>query len=128
MEPNKVVARCKDGTVLKGTTIDFSPNKKDFHLELLKGEIINIDVEKLKALFFVKDFIGDKNRNDIYNDVVPGGGRKIQVKFKDGELLTGYAQSYSPSRLGFFVIPADIQGNNERIFIINSATEEVAFL
>jgi hypothetical protein len=128
MAPNKVVARFKDGAVMKGHTSDFFPARKDFHLELLSGERITIETDKLKALLFVKDFTGDGNRKDVYNDVIPGGGRKIQVKFKDGELVTGFSQGYSPDRLGFFIIPADTKNNNERIFIVNSATEEVTFL
>lgn len=128
MTVNKVVASFKDGTVIKGHTSDFFPNKKDFHLELLSGERISIETDQLKAIFFVKDFTGDEDRKDLYNDVIPGGGRKIQVKFKDGELVTGYSQGYSPDRFGFFIIPADAKNNNERIFVINSATEEVTFL
>ena len=128
MAINKVVAGLKDGTVMKGNTSDFFPNRKDFSLELQSGERVKIDTGQLKALFFVKDFTGNKNRKDNYNDVIPGGGRKIQVKFKDGELVIGYSQGYSPDRLGFFVIPADKDSNNERIFVVNSATKEVTFL
>jgi hypothetical protein len=128
MEKSKVLARFKDGTLMKGHTEDFFPNKKDFHLELLSGEIVKIETEQLKSLFFVKDFEGDKKHENTYNGVVPGGGRKIQIKFKDGELIIGYSQGYSPDRPGFFIMPADLQGNNERIFVITSATEEVTVL
>ena len=128
MEKNKVVARFKDGTLIKGHTEDFFPNKKAFHLELLNGKTVNIETEQLKALFFVKDFEGDKNRKDSYNDAVPGGGRKVQIKFKDGESVIGYSQGFSPYRPGFFVIPADTQSNNERFFVVKSATEKVTFL
>ena len=128
MAINKVVASFKDGTVMKGHTSDFFPNRKDFHLELPGGERVTIDTEKLKAIFFVKDFTGDQNRKDVYHDAISGGDRKIQVKFKDGELVIGYSQGYSPDRLGFFIIPADTKNNNERIFVVNSATEEVVFL
>ena len=128
MAINKVVASFKDGTVMKGHTSDFFPNRKGFHLELPGGERVTIDTEKLKAIFFVKDFTGDQNRKDVYHDAISGGDRKIQVKFKDGELVIGYSQGYSPDRLGFFIIPANIQNNNERIFVVNSATEEVVFL
>ena len=128
MAINKVVASFKDGTVMKGHTSDFFPNRKGFHPELPGGERVTIDTEKLKAIFFVKDFTGDQNRKDVYHDAISGGGRKIQVKFKDGELVIGYSQGYSPDRLGFFIIPANIQNNNERIFVVNSATEEVVFL
>ena len=128
MEKPKVIARFKDGVLVKGYTGDFFPNKNTFHLEQLNGEVASIDTEQLKAVFFVKDFEGNKNHEDTYSDTVPGGGRKIQVKFKDGELVIGFAQSYSPDRHGFFMIPADTQNNNERIFVIISATEEVTFL
>ena len=128
MALSKVVARFKDGAVMKGHTSNFSPGRNNFHLELSSGEKVNIETEHLKALFFVKDFTGDGNRKDAYNDVISGAGRKIQIKFKDGELIAGYSYGYSPDRLGFFIIPADTKNNNERIFIVNSATEEVTFL
>jgi hypothetical protein len=128
MAKNKVIARFKDGTLMKGKSADFFPNRKTFHLELPSGEVVDIETEQLKSLFFVKDFEGNKKREDSYHDVVPGGGRKVQIKFKDGESVIGYTQGFSPDRPGFFVIPADMKGNNERIFVITSATEEVTFL
>ncbi len=128
MISNKVVLSFKDGTVLKGLTSDFFPNKKDFHLTFEDGKITTVIMENLKAVFFVKDYAGDKSRKDIYEDDISGGGRKIYIKFKDNEEITAFCQSYSLSRPGFFVVPADKKGNNERIFIINSATAEVKFL
>jgi hypothetical protein len=128
MEINKIVARYKGGIIKKGTTSDFFPNKNLFHIKLLNGEIMDINVEELKSIYFVKDFEGDKDRNDMYNDVVPGGGRKIRVEFSDGETLIGYSQGYSPNRQGFFVVPADTNSNNERIFVVSSATKSVTFI
>jgi len=128
MVKNKVIARFKNGTLMKVQTTDFFPNKTNFLLELPSGEVVDIETEQLKALFFVKDFEGDKNRKDSYNDAVPGGGRKVQIKFKDGKSVIGYSQGFSPDRPGFFVIPADTQSNNERFFAVTSATEKVTFL
>ena len=51
-----------------------------------------------------------------------------QVEFTDGEVLIGYTQGYSPTRNGFFVVPADIKNNNDRIYVIASATEKISFL
>jgi hypothetical protein len=76
----------------------------------------------------VKDYSGNKDRKDDYSYVVPGGGHKIKVKFNDGESLIGYTLCYSSNRHGFFMIPADRRSNNERIFVIKSATETVEFL
>ncbi len=128
MVTNKVTARFKDGTLLKGKTSDFSPDKSGFHLELQDGRIVEVTTEELKALFFVKDLIGNKDRKDSYGDNIPGGGRKIQVKFRDGEILIGYSQGCSLGRKGFFMIPADKGSNNERIFIISSAVEKITYL
>lgn len=128
MASNKVVARFKDGTIKKGTTSDFSPDKSVFHLTLSNGSIVELHIEQLKALFFVKDYQGNENRNDAYHDNIPGGGRKIQVEFFDNEVLIGFSQGYDANRPGFFVVPADKENNNERTFVISSAAKKVSFL
>ncbi len=128
MEPNKIVVKFKDNTVAKGKTSDFFPNKTQFHLEEMNGEIVEISIEDLKAVFFVKDFKGNKNHDDNYNDEIAAGGRKIKVRFFDGETVVGYTLGYSPDRQGFYLSPADLQGNNERIFVVKSATEKIELL
>ncbi len=125
---NKVVVRFKDGVIMKGQTSDFFPNKKEFHLEVQPGKIVSINTDQLKAVFFVKDLEGDENRKDIYDDIIAGGGKKIEVQFADGEVIVGFSQGYSPERIGFFFIPADKKGNNDRIFVVTSATKKITFL
>ncbi len=128
MEQNMIVVKRKDQTVLKGRTNDFFPNRIRFHLEQMDGSIIDVVVEDLKAVFFVKDFEGDKDHKDSYNDTIGNAGRKTKVKFKDGEIIYGYTLGYSPERQGFYLTPADLGSNNERIFIVTSATENVQFV
>ncbi len=128
METNKVVARFKDGTILKGKTNDFFPNKTSFHVETLSGETKTIEVERLKAVFLVKDFEGNKDYDEEFNDEVSGAGRKIKVKFSDGEIITGFTLGYSPNRSGFYMTPADLKSNNVRIFVVKSATENIEFV
>ena len=128
MEPNRVVVKFKDNTLAKGKTNDFFPNKNQFHLEEINGEILEIGIEDLKAIFFVKDFEGNKDREDNYNDEIAAGGRKMKVRFLDGETVVGYTLGYSPDRQGFYLTPADLKGNNERIFVVRSATEKIEFL
>ncbi len=128
MVPNKVVIKFKDNTLAKGKTSDFFPNKTQFHLEDTNGEILDINIEDLKAVFFVKDFDGNKDHKDDYSDEIAAGGRKIKVSFSDGETIVGYTLGYSPDRQGFYLTPADLQGNNERIFVVKSATENIEFL
>ena len=125
---NKVVVKYKNNSIVKGKTNNFMPNKTLFHLQPIEGEQIEVHIEDLKAIFFVKSYDGSKDHKKSYNDQVPGGGRKIQVKFLDGETVTGYTTGYSPDRLGFFVVPADLKGNNERIFVVKTATEKVEMI
>jgi hypothetical protein len=87
-----------------------------------------IEVEALKAVFFVKDVEGNKDYNETYQDVIQGGGKKVQVEFDDGEIIVGYVLGYSPDRQGFNMTPADLNSNNERVFVVTSATKSVTFL
>jgi len=128
MEPNRVVVKFKGNTISKGKTNDFFPNKTQFHLEDMNGDIVEISIEDLKAVFFVKDFEGNKDHKDNYSDEITAGGRKIKVRFFDGETVMGYTLGYSPDRQGFYLTPADLQGNNERIFVVKSATEKIELL
>ncbi len=125
MEANKVVLQFKDKAIMKGTTSDFFPNKLHFHLTTPEGVVEDIDVEKLKAVFFVKDTEGDKTRDAAYDDEIAGGGRKVTVEFTDGEVIKGYTLTFNPNKHGFFMTPADLDGNNDRIFIVKSATSNV---
>ena len=55
-------------------------------------------------------------------------GRKMKVRFKDGEEIVGTTQGYQPDRQGFFLVPADDRSNNDRCFVLAAATEDVSFL
>lgn len=128
MAQNRLVVKFKGGKVLKGQTSDFFPNKEAFHLTTIDNQIELITIEDLKALFFVKDLDGDKNRKDAYKDVIAGGGRKLKVSFIDGEVIIGFSVGYTPNRSGFFLMPADLGGNNERVYVVKSSCKSVAFV
>jgi len=126
---NMIVARFVDGSMLKGTTSDFFPTKDTFHVMVNgTGKMKEVRVLELKAIFFVKTYEGDKDRRGSLNAERKGLGKKIMVNFKDGEMILGYATSYSNAALGFFVFPSDTDNNNDRVFVVNAATKEVRFL
>ena len=52
-------------------------------------------------------------------------GKKIAVRFKDGEVLCGYTLTYTPDRDGFFVFPSDVESNNQRIYVLTAAANEI---
>lgn len=126
---NTVVVHLPGGTLLKGVTNNFFPNKDRFHLtDKDTGEVREVPLEGLKAVFFVKGFEGDRSYNERTDVERTGLGKKMQVDFKDGETLVGYSQGYTPNRPGFFLFPADPQSNNDRIFVVTAATKAARFI
>ncbi|MBI5015024.1 MAG: hypothetical protein HZB55_05975 [Deltaproteobacteria bacterium] len=126
---NRVVVRSLDGTIHKGTTNDFFPQRPVFHVSTREtGDVQRVDVRALKAVFFVKSFDGDRSYQERSDVERAGYGKKTAVRFKDGETQVGYTQGYARDRLGFFFFPSDAEANNERIFVVNAATEEVRFV
>ncbi|OGQ01560.1 MAG: hypothetical protein A2026_11785 [Deltaproteobacteria bacterium RBG_19FT_COMBO_46_12] len=133
MEPVKVVARYIDGRRVKGFSQDFFPNKDRFHIYSAakpSTESAEVLIKDLKAVFFVQDFTG----NSLYNErkeYIPGdkpSGRKIEVTFKDGEVLVGTTLGYDPNRPGFFLFPVDPKSNNIRIYAVSTAVKKVRYL
>ena len=127
---NRVVARFADGRVLKGTTQDFSVSRDSFHVipPETGATPVRVNIPTLKAVFFVKDHTGDKDYNEkkAFEKLVPG--RKLQVTFRDGEVLVGSSTAYDAARPGFFMTPADPKSNNDRIFVVMKAVRSVAFI
>ena len=133
MEALKLVARYVDGRVAKGLSQDFFPNKDRFHIspaDQPSGETVEILLKQLKAVFFVRDLVGDSQYNERkeYLDGEKPSGRKIEVTFKDGEVLVGTTLGYDPNRLGFFLFPADPKSNNARVFAVTTSVKKVRFL
>jgi hypothetical protein len=120
MPVNKIVVHEKSGNILKGTTADFLPKRPLFHIAVggIHGEEIKkIFINNLKAIFFVKDFSGNKDYEETRDFV--------RAIFIDGEIITGHTHALNLDQPGFFLVPADPQSNNERIFIIFSALSKL---
>ena len=133
MESLKVVARYVDGRTTKGLSQDFFPNKDHFHVYLAdkpSGETVEVRIMELKAVFFVRDFLGNSQYNERkrYIQGDKPSGRKIEVTFRDREVLVGSTLGYDPNRPGFFLFPADPKSNNVRVFAVTSALEKVRYL
>lgn len=133
MEPSKIVVRFEDGKIVKGFTQNFFPNRPVFHVLPMDAasptETIEIHVSQLKAVFFVRDFAGNKDYEErkVLNPGEKGQGRLIEVTFKDGEILIGSTTGYDPKRPGFFFFPIDPESNNIKAYIPSSAINGVRF-
>jgi hypothetical protein len=130
VEAARVVAHYLDGKILKGTTQDFNPVRPTFHLIPSDGSpVVEVACKLLKAIFFVKSLQGDPKRQELRGFIagpkVTAQGKKLAIRFKDGEILCGYTLSHRPDREGFFLFPADSDGNNLRIYVLAAATDEI---
>jgi len=136
MLKRKVVVKYKDGKIIKGWIEDFRPDRKLFILfpliEYNEEERLEIKFSSLKAVFFIKDFIGDKNYKKVrtFNvefKITPSH-RKLIINFIDGEHLYGTSHSYGRYKIGFFVYPIDLKDNSDKIFVVHKAIESVRLM
>jgi hypothetical protein len=126
---NRVVVHFQGGRILKGTSHDFAPARDSFHLtEEEGGQVLEVVVERLKAVFFVRSFEGDAARNDDPAAKRSGFGKRIRVRFRDGEEIIGYTSGFTANRPAFFLFPADEESNNEKVFVVVSATTAIDFI
>ncbi len=131
---NQVVARFQDGKTLKGLTNDFLPTKDVFHVALAEtasnAKPLEVKVAELKALCFVRSLGGDPqhHKTNEFPPFASAAGRKVEVTFRDGEVMLGTTQGYQPSRPGFFVVPADPLSNNERCYVVATSVKSVRCL
>jgi hypothetical protein len=130
---NLVVAHYMDGRLIKGYTHDFSPAKTVFHItseeEEDRGTIHEVVTAELKALFFVKTLDGrlDYKEKKKFEEVDTSShrGMKIKLVFADGETMRGVSLGFNRNKKGFFLIPADPDSNNKRVYIILDAVIDV---
>lgn len=138
---NLVVAKYRDGRMIKGVTYNFGPEKRFFHVipiaeekagGVRKGE--EVVISELKAIFFVKSLEGRKGLPDLEGlleeeeEKEQGSAMKVKVTFTDGETLTGMTHGYSRDRQGFFLVPLEKDSNNLRIFIVFQSAKEIEIL
>ena len=133
MEPVKVVAHYANGKVIKGFAGDFSPSKDRFHLFSATdptGEAMEVLIKDLKAIFFVRDFVGDPQYDErkLFLEGEKAHGRKLEVICIDDELFVGSTLGYDSKRKGFFVFPVDPTSNNIRVFVVSSAVKKFRYL
>ena len=136
MLKKKAVVKYQNGEIVKGWVEEFKPERESFILfpliEYSEEERMEIKLSSLKAVFYVKDFIGNKDYKKVrtFNgdfNITPSQ-RKLIVNFKDRERLYGTSHSYGKYKIGFFMYPIDPKDNSERIFVVHSAAESVRLI
>jgi hypothetical protein len=132
----KIVVRYLDGRVVKGYTQDFDPNTCHLYLRQAPtggaSEEVHTEVrlEDLKAIFFVRTFEGNPHcraRREFIKEEESYGDR-VEVTFRDGEVVRGFRINHNPRQSGFFLLPPDPGGNTIMTFVISKAVKDLSFI
>ena len=129
---NRIVVRYLDGRLLKGFSQDFHTARPSFHVSAamtgLDVRPVLVPMQQLKAVFFVRDFNGDPGYVERRSFEQRAPGRRIEVTFLDDEVLLGSTLGYRSDGTGFFMTPADSDGNNLRVFVLPGAVRHIRYL
>ncbi|MGQ0646511.1 MAG: DUF6982 domain-containing protein [Gemmatimonadaceae bacterium] len=121
MAANAIVARFADGRTVKGMSLDVVPERPTCHIRTAEGNMVEVELKDLKALFFVKSLDGDPEHveADVIAPTDPRlrGAKLVDVRFHDGERVVGVAMRYPPNKPFFFLVPVDTKSNNLRILV-----------
>lgn len=141
-EGEKIVARFRDGRILKGFVRDFSIESDTVMLsDREKNTESRVPIEELKAIFFVKNFEGSSEyvEKKVFG-IRKNLGRKVFIKFIDRESLIGFIEGEIPwdkgfslaklgkNAKGFFLTPVDGDSNNEKVFVVGSSIDNVTIM
>ena len=126
-EPQKVVVHFLDGRLLRGYGKFFFRGQDMIRLLDLKRRTVRILLEEVKAVFFVRRLRGRKDYHEAkrFSSASPKFGRKVEIVFRDGEVIKGRALDYKPEDRGFYLKPSDPKSNNEMVFVPLTALRRV---
>jgi hypothetical protein len=124
-----VVARFLDGRLIKGTSTDIDPAKPSCQIQTADGAVYTLDLDELKAVFFVKSLNGQARESEEFDIAAEErrqfGTSLVELTFADGERLIGLTNKASNAGM-FFVLPVDARSNNLRILVNRAALRSVA--
>ena len=121
-----VIARTKQGQLIPG----YLDKGRLLVRGILKmsdvnGEPLPVDLHKLKGLFFVHDFTGDRDylEEKTLNTDPGRRGLRARIRFEDNESLEGITENSLELLVnpGFFFWPGDPKSNNRLIYVVKTA-------
>jgi hypothetical protein len=122
----KVVIRKLDKDLVKGY-LDPEAFLTPTGIEMLdlEGRLLNLPLEQIKGVYFVRDFEGHRERPErkVFLSRPRMNGLWVRMTFKDAEVLDGLISEnlLTHESHGFFVSLPDVYSNNLKIYIPRSA-------
>jgi len=122
---HKLIVRLKSGKSLRGYLKSQSIPRGKLQVTTLEGQDITVDIEKLKGVFFVRDFQGNKSyfETKLLEEDPEREGLRVRVRFEDNETMEGVTENSLEvlQGPGFFFWPADPSANNLLIYVVKSS-------
>lgn len=136
--PLKVVVHLQDGELLKGFVPDGSEGSatalksgsgilpaEGLRLQSVAGDVVDVDLERTKAVFVVNSFEGRSDYTEIkfFQGTPEIAGLWVRVKFRDSEVTEGIVQNSLDfiNNPGFFMKPPDPQSNNRQVYVLKKS-------
>ena len=134
----KVVAHLRDGKLIKGyfrglpapfEALSRAPEYTLPNLITIEPEDsvegIQVCLDALKALFFVKSFDGKRDYQEVkfFDKAPPIRGLWVRLQFYDNETFEGVVENSLGYVIepGFFMKPPDPRGNNEILYVVKGS-------
>jgi hypothetical protein len=139
MKERKVVVKLRSGEVVKGHFIlpgtaaaadpfcDWNQTRQTaITVRLLNSNApMQIALNDVKAVFFVKSFRGDSKRKNLrfYTNGPAVGTIWAEIRFKDNEIIEAIIENSAQHLMGdgFMLRPSDADSNNTLVYINKSA-------
>ena len=134
MQRRKVIVRKLSGEIIKGymETMPELKDRKHISIVSLTEEVITVPKQKIKALFFVRKFSGDREYNEVkfFKNQPRIDGLWVRLTFIDSETVEGIVSNSSRFLLedGFYMTPGDPKSNNRLIYVPKAALKDFRIL
>jgi hypothetical protein len=103
-----------------------------FGVRRTDGGVEHVQLESIKAIFFVKSFEGSRHYSEfkVFTHQPNGKGVWIRVQFHDGEVMEGIAPNSLDTymRPVFSLTPPDPRSNNETVLVSKQCLQQMHIL
>jgi hypothetical protein len=134
MDRTKVIARKLDGQIIKGY-IETAPEviyADDISISSLTEKVIEVPKREMKALFFPREFSGNKEYSDVkfFENQPRIEGLWVRVTFYDNEMIEGIVSNFRRLLLDetFYLKPTDANSNNELVCVFKASMKDFSVL
>lgn len=116
-----MVVHFMEGETLAGHGDNFFPGEAQILVRDGGGAIRKVDLAEVKMVCFVKSLASDRAQTHLPQpdrllyQAVPG--KRVRIRFRDGEQMEGLASIRAKPRQGFFVTPMNPNSNNLQVYV-----------